>query len=68
MTNHMKALVKARAEEGLWMERVPVPEPGPHARSADQSPQICNLRHRCSYLEMGRMVGEDCARAHGGRS
>ena len=29
MTNHMKALVKARAEEGLWMERVPVPEPGP---------------------------------------
>ena len=30
MTNHMKALVKARAEEGLWMERVPVPEPGPH--------------------------------------
>ena len=30
MTNHMKALVKARAEEGFWMERVPVPEPGPH--------------------------------------
>ena len=28
MTNQMKALVKARAEEGLWMERVPVPEPG----------------------------------------
>ena len=29
MTNQMKALVKSRAEEGLWMERVPVPEPGP---------------------------------------
>jgi len=29
LTNQMKALVKARAEEGLWMERVPVPEPGP---------------------------------------
>ena len=29
MPNLMKALVKARAEEGLWMERVPVPEPGP---------------------------------------
>ena len=29
MTNQMKALVKARAEPGLWMERVPVPEPGP---------------------------------------
>ncbi|WP_421705055.1 L-threonine 3-dehydrogenase [Aliiroseovarius sp.] len=25
----MKALVKAKPEEGLWMERVPVPEPGP---------------------------------------
>jgi len=26
----MKALVKAKAEQGLWMERVPVPEPGPN--------------------------------------
>jgi threonine 3-dehydrogenase len=25
----MKALVKARAEPGLWMEMVPVPDPGP---------------------------------------
>ncbi|WP_420558835.1 L-threonine 3-dehydrogenase [Roseovarius sp.] len=25
----MKALVKAKPEPGLWMERVPVPEPGP---------------------------------------
>lgn len=29
MSNQMKALVKAKAEEGLWMERVSVPEPGP---------------------------------------
>jgi threonine 3-dehydrogenase len=29
MTNGMKALVKARAEPGLWMERRPVPEIGP---------------------------------------
>jgi len=29
VTNMMKALVKARAEPGLWMERVPVPEIGP---------------------------------------
>ncbi|NKW71600.1 L-threonine 3-dehydrogenase [Rhodobacteraceae bacterium R_SAG10] len=29
MSNQMKALVKARAEPGLWMEQVPVPEPGP---------------------------------------
>ncbi|MEM9277860.1 MAG: L-threonine 3-dehydrogenase [Pseudomonadota bacterium] len=29
MSNEMKALVKVKAEEGLWMERVPVPEPGP---------------------------------------
>jgi threonine 3-dehydrogenase len=27
--NEMRALVKARPEPGLWMERVPVPEPGP---------------------------------------
>ncbi|MBU3260444.1 MULTISPECIES: L-threonine 3-dehydrogenase [Roseovarius] len=26
----MKALVKARPEEGLWMQNVPVPEPGPN--------------------------------------
>jgi threonine 3-dehydrogenase len=29
MTNMMKALVKARPEPGLWMERRPVPEIGP---------------------------------------
>ncbi len=29
MDNMMKALVKSRPEPGLWMERVPVPEPGP---------------------------------------
>jgi threonine 3-dehydrogenase len=29
MSNLMKALVKARPEPGLWMEEVPVPEPGP---------------------------------------
>lgn len=29
MSNRMKALVKARPEPGLWMEQVPVPEPGP---------------------------------------
>ncbi len=30
MSNKMKALVKSRPEPGLWMERVPVPEPGPN--------------------------------------
>ena len=29
MNNEMKALVKARPESGLWMQTVPVPEPGP---------------------------------------
>lgn len=29
MSNQMKALVKAKAEVGLWMERAPVPEIGP---------------------------------------
>ncbi|MHA3979594.1 L-threonine 3-dehydrogenase [Halovulum sp. GXIMD14794] len=28
-TNTMRALVKAKPEKGLWMENVPVPEPGP---------------------------------------
>ncbi|MGS1096303.1 L-threonine 3-dehydrogenase (plasmid) [Aquamicrobium terrae] len=30
MSNMMKALVKARAEPGIWMERVPIPEIGPN--------------------------------------
>ena len=29
MSNEMRALVKSIPEEGLWMERVPVPEPQP---------------------------------------
>jgi threonine 3-dehydrogenase len=29
MPNTMRALVKSHAREGIWMERVPVPEPGP---------------------------------------
>ncbi len=29
MNNEMRALVKARPEPGLWMERTPIPEPGP---------------------------------------
>jgi len=29
MADFMKALVKSRPEPGLWMESVPVPEPGP---------------------------------------
>ncbi len=29
MSNMMKALVKAKAEPGIWMERVPVPDVGP---------------------------------------
>ena len=29
MSNQMKALVKAKAESGLWMEHVPIPEPDP---------------------------------------
>ena len=30
MDNRMKALVKAKPEQGLWMEPVPVPDPGPN--------------------------------------
>ncbi len=30
MTATMKALVKSRPEVGIWMEQVPIPEPGPN--------------------------------------
>lgn len=30
MTQDMKALVKEKAEPGLWMREVPIPEPGPN--------------------------------------
>ncbi|RWP81376.1 MAG: L-threonine 3-dehydrogenase, partial [Mesorhizobium sp.] len=30
MSNMMKALVKAKAEPGIWVEEVPVPEIGPN--------------------------------------
>ena len=30
MSNEMKALVKAVPEQGLWLQMVPVPEPGPN--------------------------------------
>ncbi|HMQ91697.1 MAG TPA: alcohol dehydrogenase catalytic domain-containing protein [Amaricoccus sp.] len=30
MKNEMLALVKARPEPGLWMQEVPIPEPGPN--------------------------------------
>jgi len=52
MTNQMKALVKARAEEGLWMERVPVPEPGSDEVLVKVRKSAI-LRNGCAYLEMG---------------
>ena len=30
MPNLMKALVKAKSEPGIWVEQVPLPEPGPN--------------------------------------
>ncbi len=30
MAGMMKALVKAKAEPGIWMEEVAIPEPGPN--------------------------------------
>lgn len=30
MSNMMRALVKARAEPGIWMQEVPIPEIGPN--------------------------------------
>ena len=52
MSNMMKALVKSRAEPGLWMERVPVPEPGP-TDVLIRIKENRDLWHRCAHLELG---------------
>ena len=62
----MRALVKAKAEPGIWMEEVPVPEIGPNdvlikvAKTGD-------LRHRRPHLELGQLGAEDHAGADGDR-
>ena len=50
----MKALVKAKAEPGLWLEERPVPERRARRR-AGQGQQDRHLRHRHPHLQLGRM-------------
>ena len=52
MSSDMKALVKARPEEGLWMRRVPVPEPGTDEVLIKVG-KVGHLRDGRSHLEMG---------------
>ena len=57
--------MKARPEPGIWMEQVPVPEPGP--RRADQGQEDRDLRHRRAYLQLGRWSARSRAGADGDR-
>ena len=56
MTNMMKALVKAKPEPGIWMERVPVPEIGPNDVLIKVK-QDGDLRHRRPHLQLGQVGG-----------
>ena len=62
----MKALVKSKREDGLWLEDVPVPDDR-HQRRADRSAPHRHLRHRSAYLQLGRLGAEDDPRADGRR-
>ena len=53
MSNMMRALVKAKAEPGIWMEQVPVPEIGPNDVLIKVE-EDRDLRHRRPHLELGR--------------
>ena len=50
----MPALVKKKAEPGLWLEEVPVPDDR-HQRRADPGAAHRHLRHRRAHLQMGRL-------------
>ncbi len=63
----MKALVKRKSEPGLWLEEVEKPALGINdvmIRVASHG----NLRHRCSYLQMGRLGSKDDSGSHGRRT
>ena len=63
----MKALVKSRAERGLWLEEVA--EPGHrHQRRADSRALHRHLRHRRAHLRLGRLGAEDHSGADGHRA
>ena len=54
----MKAIVKSKAEKGIWMEEVPMPEIGPNdVLIKIKKTAICG--YRPAYLQMGRM-GAKC--------
>ena len=62
----MKALVKSRRERGLWLEDVPEPEYGINDVLI-RVRYTRHLRHRRSYLRLGRVGAEDHPGAHGDR-
>ena len=63
----MKALIKSKAEQGLWLEEIA--EPGIGINDVLIRVRYTgHLRYRCSYLPMGRMGAEDNPGAHGDRA
>ena len=55
----MKALVKSKKPEGIWMvQDAPVPEVGV-PRRADQGPEERDLRHGRPHLQLGRVEPAD---------
>ena len=66
MSNMMRALVKAKAEPGIWMEEVPVPEIGPNDVLIKVK-KTGDLRHRRAHLQLGPVGAEDRAGADGDR-
>jgi threonine 3-dehydrogenase len=62
----MKALVKARAEPGIWMQDIPEPS-GRTQRRAHQGASLGHLRHGHAHLQLGRLGAEERAGADGGR-
>ena len=58
----MRALVKSRAERGIWLEDIDVPDIG-HNDVLIRVHRTAILRHGHSYLQMGRMgqQNDSCA-------
>ena len=59
----MKALVKAKAEPGIWLREIPVPEVGPDdVRIRVMRTSICGTD--VHIYEMGRVGAEDGSCSH----
>ena len=60
MTNMMRALVKSKAETGLWMEHIPVPDPGPNDVLSGTRVGILNQDLHAAALAALRLSRSEC--------